>query len=320
VGDLRVDMRPKSHPRPKDVADRASQQHGVVTYRQLRRMGFSHEAIKRRIRVGEFHPLYRGVYAVGHTAMTRRGLLMAAVYACGEGAVASHWDAAELWGLSRNGGKTFHVTVVAKGRKSRKGITLHQVRRLDRADWTEVDNVRVTSLARTFLDQAEVVNRRQLERQLETAERQQIFDLRAIKDTCRRNPGRHGIPILIAAVNELMPEALHSREELERLFLDFCREHNIPMPAVNVVVEGYSVDALWRAQRVVVELDSREFHLNRKAFEEDRRRDGALQIAGYRVLRITWRRLTQEPAGVASDILTLLAHAPAASSVSSQLP
>jgi very-short-patch-repair endonuclease len=107
-----------------------------------------------------------------------------------------------------------------------------------------------------------------------------------------------------------MPEAIHSRQELERRFLDVCRDHGVPMPAVNVVVAGLTVDAFWREQRLVVELDSRQFHLNARAFEEDREREAVLLRAGCLVLRITWKRLTEKPAAVATDILALLARTP----------
>ena len=80
----------------------------------------------------------------------------------------------------------------------------------------------------------------------------------------------------------------------------------LPLPSCNVLVEGFLVDALWPAQRLIVELDSWEFHRQRRAFETDRARDAALLTAGYRVVRITWRRLEDDPAGVAALVLTLL--------------
>lgn len=76
---------------------------------------------------------------------------------------------------------------------------------------------------------------------------------------------------------------------------------------MNAIVEGHEVDLLWRAQRLVVELDSRAFHTDPTAFERDRRRDADLQLAGFRVLRLTWLQLTREPAWVADRIAALLA-------------
>ncbi|MFL5826655.1 MAG: DUF559 domain-containing protein [Thermoleophilaceae bacterium] len=306
MDDLIRRMDEESHPRERAIAKLAARQYGVLAYWQLSAAGLSKDEVYKRVRVGRLHRLYQGVYAVGHTALPPKGFLIAAVYACGEGAVLSHRNAAELWDLRRTSRGDIDVTVVSRGRKPRKGMTLHQVRRLHRADWTIRDRIPVTSLARTFLDNAEVLNGRQLVRQLDAAERHQILNLRAINDVCNRNPGRHGIPILIAAVNDLIPEAVHSRSEFESTFLDFCRAYGIPMPAVNVVVEGYTVDAYWADAKLVVELDSRRFHMNTKAFEEDRERQAALLKKLYRVLPITWKRLTEQSDEVANDILTLL--------------
>ncbi len=84
-----------------------------------------------------------------------------------------------------------------------------------------------------------------------------------------------------------------TRSEFEDAFLAFVRRHGLPTPETNQIVAGYEVDVLWRAQKLVVELDGREFHEH--AFEEDRERDAVLLGAGFAVLRLTWHRLsTQE--------------------------
>ncbi|HEY1594842.1 MAG TPA: DUF559 domain-containing protein, partial [Thermoleophilaceae bacterium] len=70
---------------------------------------------------------------------------------------------------------------------------------------------------------------------------------------------------------------------------------------------GYTVDAHWPGTNLIVELDSRAFHLNPTAFEEDRERDAQLLLASYRVVRITDRQLTREPKKVANRIRILLA-------------
>jgi uncharacterized protein DUF559 len=100
-----------------------------------------------------------------------------------------------------------------------------------------------------------------------------------------------------------------TRSELERRFLDLCRDAGLPPPAVNAWVIDKEVDMLWAAQRLVVELDSRTYHQTRAAFERDRLRDAALQLAGYRVLRVTHRRLHTEPAAVIAAIRALLSSA-----------
>jgi very-short-patch-repair endonuclease len=101
-------------------------------------------------------------------------------------------------------------------------------------------------------------------------------------------------------------EPLLTRSELERLFLELCRDADLPVPSVNAVVLGYEVDAVWPHRKLVVELDGYGFHRSRAAFERDRARDAALQVAGYRVLRVTDRRLAGEAAAVQADVRSLL--------------
>jgi very-short-patch-repair endonuclease len=93
---------------------------------------------------------------------------------------------------------------------------------------------------------------------------------------------------------------------LERKFLELCRAAGLPAPAVNVVIAGMEVDVVWREARLVVELDGHEFHRTRAAFERDRRRDAALQVAGYRVYRVTYRELAEDAVGVMATARALL--------------
>jgi len=139
--------------------------------------------------------------------------------------------------------------------------------------------VPITTVPRTLLDLAEVVPRRQLKAAIETADRRGLFDGRAVEELLARSPGRH-----------------------------VCVERELPVPTMNVPILGYTVDAHWPGTNLIVELDSRAFHLNAKAFEEDRKRDAALMLAGYRVLRVTCRQLTREPDQLARTLSRLLAY------------
>jgi hypothetical protein len=126
-----------------------------------------------------------------------------------------------------------------------------------------------------------------------------------VEEVCRRSHGRRALRPVLALLPSLRP-APPTRSDLERDFLGVCRKAGLPAPQVNVIVKGFEVDALWPDQRLVVELDSFEFHRTRAAFERDRARDAALQLAGYRVLRITWRRLRDDPEGVVKSVRVLL--------------
>jgi hypothetical protein len=193
----------------------------------------------------------------------------------------------------------------ARSRHGRPGIRLHRVYSLHADDRAQSDGIPVTSVSRTLLDLAGVLNPRQLERALDEAERLRLFDLRAVERLLARSRGRRGVrPLSDLLALRRLP--LDTRFELERRFVELCRDADLPPPAVNVVVEGYEVDAAWPAARLVVELDGYAFHNTRRSFESDRARDAALQVAGHRVLRLTKRRLEAEPEAIVQELRSLL--------------
>lgn len=276
--------------------------------RDLYELGFDREAVRRMVRAGRLHRLYRGVYAVGHRAVSLKGKLLAAVYASGDGAVLSHHDAAWLWRLWRGTGRrSIHVTVTAKGRRGQGRVELHCVRDLHPDDVAIVDGIPVTSVARTLLDMADVLPVQHLKRLFEEAERLRIFDLRAMEGVCARGNGRRGVGRARAATRDAHPDPPWTRSELEREFLDFCREEGLPEPSVNVWVAGQEVDMAWLDRPVVVELDSYEYHRGREAFERDRVRSAELAVAKIPAIRVTERRLTDERRPLKEHLLSLLA-------------
>ena len=284
----------------------ATDQHGVVAHRQLVSLGFGRGAISHRLAMGRLHRTHPGVYAVGHSALEWRGRLMAAVLACGPGSLLSHRSAGALWGLLTDSRSTIDVTAARRSRVGTRGVILHRVRGLHEDDRAWVDGIPVTSVARVLLDLAETVRRPQLERAIEEAERLGLFDLAALERLCERSRGRCGLRPLRAVLADMQPVAPIIRSELERRFLSLCRAAGLPAPSVNVYVNGLEVDALWRDQRLVVELDGEAFHRTRAAFERDRTRDAALLLAGHRVIRVTHRRLEREPAAVIEMMRALL--------------
>ena len=298
---------------PPDLAAAilAERQHGVVGYGQLMRLGLAPGAIRHRARGGRLHRLYRGVYAVGRQSVTREGHRLGAVLACGPEAVLSHRSAAALWGLLRDSRAAIDVTVAGARRAGSGEVVVHNVRRLHPDERCRRENIPVTSLARTLLDLAAVAPPRRLTQAVDEAERLRLFDLRAINELLERSDGRRGVRALRQAIDRYRAGAPVTRSELERRFVALCGEAGIARPAMNLFVAGYEVDAAWLDQGVIVEVDSFEFHRTRAAFEADRRRDAALQRAGLRVLRVTDRRLEDDPAGVAADVRALLERTPA---------
>jgi very-short-patch-repair endonuclease len=288
--------------RPEDrlIAELAEAQHGVVARRQLEEIGFGRRAIDRRLSMGRLHPIHRGVFAVGHPAITGLGRWMAAVLACGPTSLLSHRSAGTLLGIHPTATLAVDVTRPGGG-PSRPGIKLHSSRSLDPSDVTACRGIPVTAPARALLDIAEVVTLRQLRRAFEEAQRLKLADPVSVRACLARNPGRHGQAPLLALLKEAHEPQL-TRSEIERILLEISRAVGLQAPRMNAVICGFEVDALWEGQKLIVELDSYAWHSDRAAFEQDRVRDATLQLEGYLVLRITWRRRKYETAAVVEMI------------------
>jgi very-short-patch-repair endonuclease len=246
---------------------------------------------------------------------------MAAVLACGDRAVLSHSDGAALWGMRATSAARVHVTVpTSAGLSQRRGIALHRSRDLRSVEVAHRDGIPVTAPARTLLDLAGMVAPGALERAVEEALVLRLFHLGALRAVLAAHPTRSGAAALAAIIASVHDEPSLTRSEAEALFLDLCAKHAIERPAVNARIEDLTVDFAWQAQRVVVEIDGHRYHGTRTAFERDRARDARLTLAGYRVVRFTYRRLIREPAAVASVVIGLLARPRYAASSSSSSP
>jgi hypothetical protein len=227
---------------------------------------------------------------------------MAAVLACGPKAWLSHRDAAALWDLRASARRAIDVTALGRSRHGYSDVDVHLVRSLHPGDCTVLDGIPVTTVARTLFDLAEVVDQRSLARAFEEAERLRLLDMAAIERLVERGRGRHALRPLTSVLDRYRHTAPATRSELERDFLDLCDEAGLPQPVVNLHLAGYEVDAVWLDRRLVVELDGFEFHRTRAAFERDRARDASLQVAGFRILRLTARRIQRDRAGAVQDL------------------
>jgi very-short-patch-repair endonuclease len=261
----------------------------VVSRRQLRALGVSRGAVEHWLSVGRLQLLYRGVYALGHTALRVEGRRLAAVLACGPGAVLSHRSAAAHWGLLSTAQANVDVTA-ARGRHGAPGIRLHRTRSLDARDTTSHQGIPTTTVHRTLLDLAATTRPGELERAVAQAERLRLYDHRAITDLLARANGHRGTATLARATTR---EAKWTRNEWEAAFLGLLRDHGLPEPEVNASLAAldhlpYEPDFHWPAQRVIVELDGYETHGTRAAFRADRAKDAALTASGQKVLRFTY--------------------------------
>jgi very-short-patch-repair endonuclease len=167
----------------------------------------------------------------------------------------------------------------------------------------------VTTPARTLLDLATILPRRQLERAIDEAQRLNICNEDGLDEIVGAHFGRAGAGALRAVLDEHRSGSTATRNDFEERFLALCRSHRLPQPDVNARLLDYVVDFLWPEERLAVELDGRATHGTRRAFQADRDRDGRLAVAGYRVLRFTWFDVTRRPAVVADRVRRLLAIA-----------
>jgi very-short-patch-repair endonuclease len=133
-----------------------------------------------------------------------------------------------------------------------------------------------------------------LEQVLARADRQRLLDREKIETLLARYPRRRGRARLSPLLTNPASPSL-TRSEAEDRFLTLVRKAGLRQPETNVLIRDFEVDALWRAERLVVEIDGFAFHSSPEAFERDRQRDGVLAAAGFRVMRTTWRQLTSEP-------------------------
>jgi very-short-patch-repair endonuclease len=297
-------------PLEERIAELSARQHDVVALWQLRTFGMTQARVAKRVESKRWRRVHRGVIAVSHAPLTRRGHYMAAVLACGPGAALSHRSAADLRSLRRTNRRDIDVTSPARGGRTCDGIEVHSGALLRPCDVMEFDGIPCTTVARTLLDLAEVVPPREVERACEQADRLELFDLRAVEEQLARANGRRGAPVLRAILAEQLSSPTLTRSELEERFLALCRAAKLPQPHVNAWIAcgatGFEADFLWRAQRLIAELDGHEDHGTRRAFEADRRRDQRLMLAGYRVVRFTWRQVTEDPASTIATMRALL--------------
>lgn len=292
----------------ESIAELAGRQHGVVARRQLLALGLRREAIAVRLAAGRLHPLHRGVYAVGHLVLSREARWMAAVLACGPGAVLSYRSAAALWRMRDPGSHAIEVTTPRKSR-SRGAIHRH-FSVLPEDEVTTERGIPVTTVPRTLFDLAATSSADVVEHALRESEYLRLHDRLALADLLDRYPGRRGCRVIRECLRrrKSLP-AGRARSWLEREFLPFLRRNGLPRPQLNAWLQvgerWFQVDCLWPG-RVVVELDGFAGHGTRAAFVADRARDRKLRVAGFGVTRIAPEQLDEEPEAIAADLRSLL--------------
>jgi very-short-patch-repair endonuclease len=283
----------------------ANQQLALITTRQLRAAEISKHSVVRRCKRGILHRVHRRVYLYGSRIMLPGAPEFAAVLACGARAWICSRSAMAMWGLVETQGAEVEVVVAARECRSRPGIRVHRVQRLDRRDVRLLRGIPVTAPARTLLDFAHRATPDELERAIAEAHALGLVNETELNAAADRAPRHPGVAALRAELRREAGPRL-TRREGERRLLKLLREAHLPQPLTNTRVVGFEADFLWPDHKLIVEFDGYQFHGHRAAFERDRKRDAAHVLAGYRVIRITWRQLTEEPLAVVATIARAL--------------
>jgi very-short-patch-repair endonuclease len=279
-------MENKSAERWAAVTALASNQHGRVTTRQLAEAGIGPGAIEKALRSQRLFRQHRGVYVVGHRAPSDHGRWTGAVLACGDDAALSHRSGATLWRFRRGEGPRVDVTVdTVAGRRRRTGIEVH--RGPLAGEVVTRDGIRVTSVARTLVDLAHVIEPDELVRAVREAQFLRLFNLRATRAALARRPSR--------VLRELLEDMTVSSSQLEDGFVRLLQRHHLPLPVGQEWLLGHRVDYVWTQWRVAVELDGYDAHVSLDAFQRDRTQNNALQLAGWILLRFTWADVHRHP-------------------------
>jgi very-short-patch-repair endonuclease len=190
------------------------------------------------------------------------------------------------------------LTAVRRNPHPPAGVRVHRSRRLDSAERARRQGLPLTSPARTLVDLARVVPERPLERALEEALRLRLLRLDDVPTASRH---------LRTLVERHRGPAL-TRSQAEERLLALVRAARLPFVELNVRVGRHEVDFLWRQAGLVVEVDGYTFHSGRAAFERDRLRDAELQAGGFRVMRVTWRQIVEEPEALVARVAAALAR------------
>jgi very-short-patch-repair endonuclease len=283
----------------------ARRQRGLVTRSQLLSV-MSAEAIRHRLNTGRLHRIYPGVYAVGRPDLTREGRWLAAVLACGEGAALSHVPAALYWGIVERGDERPHVTVArAGGRRGPQGLRVHASETLAPEDVVCRYGIPVTSLTRTLIDLAGVLDDRDLRSAVRRAEHVGL-DLSALWAAVAEPASDPRKARLRRLLRLYVSGAVNAG--LEDEFLDLCRRYRVRLPDEQQRVGRARVDFTWHDVRLIVETDDRGTHDTAVAFLDDRVRDRRLKAAGFEVLRFTWAEVRHRPAEVARELRAAIAR------------
>jgi Protein of unknown function (DUF559) len=274
----------------------AGRQHGIVARRQLLELGFNSREIEHRVGRGRLHLVMRGIYAVGWPELTQKRRWMAAVLACGDGAMLSHRSAAALWEIGTERRGVVDVSVARRCELKRPGLCVRGRPSLPPEDIVSRDEIPVTSPIRTLVDLATELSTLGVERAVNEADKRDLVDPETLRRSLDSFAGQPGAPLL----RDLLDRRTFrlSDSDLEILFRPIAADAGLPAPLTKHRVNGFEVDFFWPELGLIVETDGLRYHRTPSTQARDARRDRAHAIAGMTPLRFTHYEVKYEPACV----------------------
>jgi very-short-patch-repair endonuclease len=287
----------------RKLARMASAAHGVVTRRELLREGITARQIGWRLRKGALIAEFPGVYRVGHRAPSREARYLAAVRACGEGAVLSGRAAAHLWGLlPKSAVPPPEVTTRTMRRVG--GVRTRRSQSVPATIWLGIPT---TTVARTLVDLAASLPAPDLARAYHEADVR--YGTRPAQVEAVMPPGTKGAAKLRGV---LTGDTKVTLSKLERGFLTLLEERNLPLPQTNRPAGTKRVDCRWPDRNLTVELDGYAYHHTRHAWEQDRRREREAHARGDDLRRYTYGDVFDAPRLMLAELSALLTAPPGA--------
>jgi very-short-patch-repair endonuclease len=259
-------------------------------------LGFSEEAIRHRLANGRLYSIRRGVYAVGRPTLTPHGRWMAAVLACGNGAVLSHSSAAALWRIGYEQRGQVELSLPSQSHREVPGLRIHRRPSLRSCDLTTRLDIPVTTPTQTLIDMALRLDRRGVERMINEADKYDLAHPPGLRKALELRTGEPGVACLRNILDRRTFRL--TNEELERRFLPLARQAGLSVPRTGQWVNNFEVDFFWPDLGLVVETDGLRYHRTPAEQGRDRLRDQTHTAAGLIPLRFTHEQVRYEPAHV----------------------
>jgi hypothetical protein len=268
----------RDYKRSRRAWELAGRQHGMVARRQLLALGFNAREIEHRVARRRLHLVMRGIYAVGWPRLTPKRRWMAAVLACGEGALLSHRSAAALWEIGPEGRGVIDVSVNRRAELKRRGLRVRGRPALTTERITTHDGIPVTTPVQTLIDLSTELTPIRVERAVNEADKRDLIDPEALRLELDRYVGEPGVKALRALLDKRTFRL--SDSDLEVLFRPIAMEAGLPLPLTKQMVNGFEVDFFFPDLGLVIETDGLRYHRTPSTQTRDARRDRAHALAG----------------------------------------